>query len=113
MIKYPHTFLLHILESTELIERYISGISKEDFLKSPLLQDAVIRRIEIIGEASRNLPSDFKDKYPRIPWPEISNMRNILVHAYFGIDLNLAWKTASADIPVLKNQIADILDSIS
>jgi len=66
------------------------------------LQDSVIRRIEIIGEAVRNIPWEIKQKYPDIPWKDIVGMRDILIHQYFGVDLKLTWKTVKNDIPKLK-----------
>jgi uncharacterized protein with HEPN domain len=101
-------FLEHILESIRLIEEYIKGKSKSDFLKSKQLQDSAIRRIEIIGEAIKNIPNDFKEKYTQIPWREFTGMRDILIHQYFGIDLNLTWQVINRDLPRLKKQIIDI-----
>lgn len=69
------------------------------------LQDAVIRRIEIIGEAVKNIPDGIKGKYPEIPWKEIAGMRDILIHEYFGIDLELTWEVVTRDIPDLKTKL--------
>lgn len=105
MKKDPKIFLFHILESIAEIENYIRGISKKDFFKDRKTQDAVIRRLEIIGEAVKNLPLDLKNAYHQIRWQEIAGMRDLLIHEYFGIDLNIVWLTAQKDIPFLKKQI--------
>ncbi len=101
-------FLEHILESINLIEEYIKDKRRSEFLKLTQLQDSVIRRIEIIGEAIKNIPDDFKETYPKIPWKQIIGMRDILIHQYFGIDLNLTWEVIERDLPKLKNQIIAI-----
>ncbi|HBC46346.1 MAG TPA: hypothetical protein DEO84_02105 [candidate division Zixibacteria bacterium] len=111
MKKDASVLVEHILESIELIEQYLKGKSKIDFMGSTQLQDSVIRRIEIIGEAVRNIPDDIKSKYQDIRWKEISGMRDILIHKYFGLDLELTWEAAVKDIPDLKEKILRIKKS--
>ena len=108
MKKDPKVFIGHILESVHLIEKYVDQMSKEDFLKSVNIQDAVIRRLEIIGEAVKNLPLEFRDEYPDIPWRQIAGMRDVLIHAYFGVDLDLTWKVVKSDLPELERKVAGI-----
>ncbi len=103
-------FILHILESIERIERFVGKSSKEDFLKSEIIQDSTIRRIEIIGEAVKNIPQSFRDKYSDIEWKKIAGTRDNIVHGYFGIDLNLTFKIVKKDIPELKKKILKILE---
>ncbi len=105
MKKDPQIFLQHILESIEWIEKDTKGMSKDDFLKNVPIQDAVIRRIEIIGEAIRNLPSDLKKETKNVPWQDIMDMRNKIIHEYFGVDLELVWEVVKKDTPELKNQV--------
>ena len=78
MKKDPKIFLEHILQCIELIEEYVEGITKKQFLESVQLQDSIIRRIEIMGEAVKNIPKQVKDRYPDIAWKEIGGMRDIL-----------------------------------
>ncbi len=112
MKKDPKVFIGHILESVHLIEKYVDQMSKEDFLKSVNIQDAVIRRLEIIGEAVKNLPLEFRDEYPDIPWRQIAGMRDVLIHAYFGVDLDLTWKVVKSDLPKLERKVAGILKKL-
>lgn len=109
MQKDPNIFLTHILESIEWVEKGIEGISKNQFIQDVPIQDIVIRRLEIIGEAVKNLPAGFKTKYPNIPWKKISGLRDKLIHGYFGIDLELVWEIVKKDLPPFKEQIKKIL----
>jgi uncharacterized protein with HEPN domain len=96
----------------EKIIEYTTGLTKEDFFRSSQVQDAVMRRIEIMGEAVKNLPEKIIKENPHIPWKKIAGMRDILIHEYFGIDLELVWKVATDDIPKLKKDIAVIKEKL-
>jgi uncharacterized protein with HEPN domain len=112
MKKDPKIFLKHILESIEEIEGFIKDISEEEFSRDVKTQDAVVRRIEIIGEAVKNLPISFRKKYPEVEWREIAGMCDKLIHHYFGIEMSVVWATSSKDLPKLKSQISQILVSL-
>ncbi len=110
MKKEPLVFIEHIIDSIEKIEMFMKGISKENFQKNIQLQDALVRRIEIIEEAVKNLPKNFKNRHLGIPWIKIAGMRDKLTHHYFGVDLEIVWKTVNEDIPILKKYIQSILE---
>lgn len=108
MKKDPKIFLEHILECVGLIEEYTQGVTRERFFESKQLQDSIIRRIEVIGEAVKNIPQEIKDRYSDIPWKQIAGMRDILIHEYWGIDLNLTWNITAKQILELKEKIIKI-----
>lgn len=102
-------FLEHIVESINYVQDFLKGVEKDEFDSSIKLQDAVVRRIEIIGEAAKNLTEDFKIENPQIPWRKMAGMRDNLIHEYFGVDTEEVWKTANEDLPELKKEIELLL----
>jgi len=110
--KNPKIFIEHILECISIIEDYTEKISQDDFVISLQVQDAVIRRIEIIGEAVKNLPDSLRNSYPHIPWRSLTGMRDILIHQYFGVDLKLTWQTVKQDLPLLKKELLILLEKM-
>lgn len=113
MKKDDSVFLNHIVDGAKLIGEYLAGASRDGFVANRMLQDAVIRELEVIGEATKNISEDLRSKYPDIPWNKMSGMRDKLIHAYFGVDLDAVWDTATKDIPELAIRIESILRSIS
>lgn len=111
-MKDPRVFLEHVLDSIEHVESYVAKSSKEDFLASPKDQDAVLRRLEVIGEAVKNLPKTLRDAHPEIPWREMAGMRDVLIHEYFNVDLQLAWRAVQRDLPRVKDALQKILASL-
>jgi uncharacterized protein with HEPN domain len=108
MRKDPKVLIGHILESIELIEGYLRGVSREEFLRSREKQDAVIRRLEVIGEAVKQIPAEIKERHQEIPWKRIAGMRDVLIHAYFSVDLELTWRVATEEIQQLKREILNV-----
>lgn len=102
-------YLLHIRDAITKIERYTSTATYEQFLKSEWDQDAVIRNLEIIGEALSHIDQAFREAHSTLPWRKIIALRNILIHAYFGVDLDLVWKIITKDVPELKQELESIL----
>ncbi len=98
-MKDPEIFIVHIIDSIGKIEDFTNNKEKEDFLEDVQLQDAVIRRIEIIGEASKNIPEEFKKNFQDVPWREMARTRDKLIHGYFGVDLELTWDIVEHDLP--------------
>ena len=102
-------FLEDILSSIQKIEDYISGMSFEDFQSDSRTVDAVLRNLEIIGEASKNTPNEIRKGYPDIPWGRMTGLRNIVSHEYFGIDLSIIWQIITVNLPETKPLIEDLI----
>lgn len=107
--KSPSIYLKQINEAIEIIQKYTVGMKMPDFLRPSAIQDAVILRLEIIGEAARVTPEEFKKKHKSIPWRKIADFRNKLIHDYFGVDFDLIWNILQKDLPKLQKQIKKLL----
>src|SRR5690625_3064890 len=107
-MKNDKVYLYHILECIENIESYIPN-GKSDFFSSKLIQDAVIRNLEVIGEATKRVSQDLRQQYSQLPWREMAGLRDVLIHNYFGVDNGIVWNVFEKEIPTLKEQITDIL----
>lgn len=109
MKRSNYIFLFDILKSIEFIEKFTKHFTMEDFLNAEMEQFAVIRNLEIIGEAARNISDDFKKSHPRIPWRSINGFRNILVHEYFDVDMEAVWNVIANELQSLKEEISQAL----
>ncbi|MBE9048413.1 DUF86 domain-containing protein [Pleurocapsales cyanobacterium LEGE 10410] len=107
----PDVYLQDILESISHIQRFLEGVSEDEFYKNVEKQDAVLRRLEIIGEAVKHLPDEIREDHPDIPWRQIAGMRDIIIHEYFGITLEMVWVVATEDILDLKTKVEQIIES--
>jgi len=106
-------YLMDILIACENILCYKEGYDYEMFIGDRKTQDAIIRNIEIIGEAVKNISETLKEKYPEIPWKEIAKTRDKLIHTYFGVDLDIVWDIVNMDIPHLREKVKEIIQKES
>jgi len=106
MKKDDKVYLHHILDAIKNIEDFTEGLNKEKFLKSKLIQDGVLRNLEIIGEATKQLSEEFKDSNADIEWKKIAGMRDILIHNYLGVDIEIVWG-------VIENRLSDLSKKVS
>lgn len=109
MVKNSIIYIQHIKDCIERIKSYTEGMDEPSFLKDQLVQDAVIRNFEIIGEATKQLNTDFREKYPNIEWKKIAGMRDKLIHDYIGVDLWAVWGVVENVLPELENSIIEII----
>ena len=105
-------FIQDILEAIEKIENYVAGTDFESFKKDSKTVDAVIRNLEIIGEAARNIPEGMKRKYGDIPWRDLVDFRNRITHEYFGISLTIVWHIIKQELPQLEKRMKQILEEV-
>lgn len=113
MKKNLKVYLDDIISSCEKIEKYIENKNQESFENNDELQDAVLRRLEIIGEATNRLPEEFKNEYSKIEWRKATGMRNILIHMYDDVDLDIVWRTITEILPQFKTQVKNLLQKLS
>lgn len=105
-------YLDDILDSGNAIMEYVKGMSSDDFYNDRKTYSAVVREFEIIGEAVGNLPDGIKQRRAEVEWQDIKDFRNLLIHEYFGVDLEIVWKVIHDDLPVLMNAVNEIRESM-
>ena len=105
-------FVQDILDSINDVGNFIEGMDFEEFIKDKKTVYSVVRAIEIIGEATKNVPEQIRTKYPDVPWKKMAGMRDRLVHGYFGVDHEILWETAKEDVPRLKNLILKVIKDL-
>jgi uncharacterized protein with HEPN domain len=110
-MKDDEVYLRHILDAIEKIETYLQGQTHESLSQNDMMIDAVVRELEIIGEATNHLSDQFRAAHPEIPWRDAIDMRNFLVHEYFGVRTHIVWDTCQNDLPLMKELIDRLLSA--
>jgi len=105
-------FLADMLESIEKVQRYTAGVDFERFAGDDLLVDAVVRNLEIIGEAARHIPETLRQRYPEVPWKRVVGLRNVVVHEYFAVDVEILWAIVHKNLPELKVALQRMLNDL-
>ena len=100
-----------IVEASSAIAEYVQGLTYQEFAEDRKTVDAVVRNLEVIGEAARNVPEDVRTRFPELPWLDRADTRNVLIHEYFGVDLTILWKTASIDLPAILPALRGVIES--
>jgi uncharacterized protein with HEPN domain len=106
-------YIKDIMENMENVEKFSENINYEEFIKDKKINYAVVRCIEIIGEAAKQVSEEIRSKYPHVPWKEMAGMRDKVIHFYFGVNLEKVWLVVTRDIPKLKPEIQKILNEIT
>lgn len=110
MKKEDSVYLKHILDAVNDIDEFVKDMNKESFLSNKAIKYAVVRSIEIIGEASKHLSKNFREQHKDIRWEDICGMRDKLIHDYIGVDFSIVWKVIERDIPALKKKLTEVLN---
>jgi uncharacterized protein with HEPN domain len=110
MSRSPKDYLQHILQETAFILERSQGLTQEAFFKDELLKRAYVRSLEIIGEASKNLPDEFRQRNPQVPWRRMSGMWDRLIHVYFGVDYEVVWDVIVNQIPGLHQEVERLIN---
>jgi uncharacterized protein with HEPN domain len=108
----PRVILDEMLQCVALIGAYTSSLTAQGFEQNQAMQDAIVHRIEILGEAAKQMPEAYKLQHAEVPWREISDMRNRLIHGYFAVRLDLVWQVATNEVPALASQLRLLRDNL-
>jgi uncharacterized protein with HEPN domain len=108
-MRHEGLYLADIVEAADDIARFLQGVDASAFQQSDLVRSAVVHKLSVIGEAATRLSGELKDRNPQVPWAQIAGFRNILIHAYFGIDWDIVWEAAKIRCQILREQVAQIL----
>ncbi|MBN1586564.1 MAG: DUF86 domain-containing protein [Candidatus Omnitrophica bacterium] len=101
-------FIQNMVDACERIPRYVQGMSVEDFQKDEKTRDAVLRSLEIIGEAAKHVPEEFRNQHARIEWRKLCGLRDVVVHEYFGLDLEIVWDLIQNEVPRFQKELQDL-----
>jgi len=101
-------YLRHILDAINIVEEYLHEVKEDQFNRTRLLQDGVIRQIEIVGEAVRHISQDIRRTYPEIPWQDVAGMRDKLIHDYFGVDFEMIWKVVKTELLPIREKLVQM-----
>lgn len=101
-------YIEDIITAINKIEKYCNGITKADLMRNDLIEDAVVRNLEVIGEAVKKIPEEVRNRYMDIPWKKIAGLRDILIHEYFGVNINIVWDVIENKLQTLKTAVLDI-----
>jgi len=112
MKRHYSLFVKDILDCIDKIQEFIGDMDYKQFKDNDLVNSAVIRKLEIIGEASKNIPDFIREKYPEIPWKDMARMRDKIIHFYFGVDYEIVWKVIKERLPELKEKIERVFQEI-
>ena len=105
-------YLRDMLEAIEKIGNYTENMSRDDFLENEMVKDAVLRNLEVLGEAAKQIPDNVRDENPDVEWKKIAGLRDILTHVYFGVDMEIIWDIVKNKNPGLKEKISDMLSEM-
>ena len=108
MIRDDKVYLAHIVDALRQIKEYTDNLDYDGFSAARIVQDAVIRQLEIVGEATKNFSEEFRMRHPVIPWKDLAGFRDKLIHQYFGVDISLVWRSVVEDIPLLLEDLLKI-----
>ncbi len=108
MIRDDQIYLAHIVDALGQISTYTKGMDGEAFMSNRMVQDAVIRQFEIVGEATKNLSDSFRQVHSHLPWKDLAGFRDKLIHQYFGVDISTVWRSVVDDVPVLLHELLNI-----